>query len=102
MLLNTNFTGNPTAWFVADAGLRNTGNVGALLNVKAVFEQAGSGPIVYVIKRVKLPYHGHHTVHIKRGVSQGVVDAYQSSPGYFNQHSCSVQATIVGTYGPTH
>jgi hypothetical protein len=86
---------------VADAELRNTGNVGIKLNVKAVWKQAGSNPIVKV-KKVRLGYGHHRAVHFKVPISTGQVDAYQSAPGYFNDNACSVNATITSTFGRTH
>ena len=53
MLLNTDFNSATTGWLVADAELRNTGNVGININVKAVWKQAGSGPIIKV-KHVRI------------------------------------------------
>jgi hypothetical protein len=55
MLLNSDFESSISGWLVADAELKNTGNVGIKLNVKVVWKQAGSNPIVKV-KKVRLGY----------------------------------------------
>ncbi|HET7171890.1 MAG TPA: hypothetical protein VFI18_09670 [Gaiellales bacterium] len=101
MLLNSDFESSIAGWLVGDAELRNTGNVGIKLNVKAVWKQAGSNPIVKV-KKVRLGYGHHRAVHFKLPVSTGQVDAYQSAPGYFNDNACSVNATITSTFGRRH
>jgi hypothetical protein len=98
MLLNSDFESSVSGWLVADAEVRNTGNVGIKLNVKAVWKQAGSNPIIKV-KRVRLGYGHHRAVHFKLPVSTDQVDAYQSAPGYFNDNACSVNATITTTFG---
>jgi hypothetical protein len=101
MLLNTDFNSSTMGWLVADAELRNTGNIGINVNVKAVWKQAGSGPIIKV-KHVRIGYGHHRAIHFKLPVTQGQVDAYQSAPGYFNNGACSVSATIISNFGRAH
>jgi hypothetical protein len=101
MLLNSDFNSSISGWLVADAELRNTGNVGVTVNVKAAWKQAGSNPIVKV-KHVRLGYGHHRAVHFKLPVTTEQVDAYQSAPGYFNNSACSVKGTIMGNFGRTH
>lgn len=101
MLLNSDFESSVSGWLVADAELKNTGNVGIKLNVKAVWKQAGSNPIVNV-KKVRLGYGHHRAVHFKVPISTDQVDAYQSAPGYFNDNACSVNATITSNFGRVH
>lgn len=101
MLLNSDFESSISGWLVADAELKNTGNVGIKLNVKAVWKQAGWNPIVKV-KKVRLGYGHHRAVHFKVPISTDQVDAYQSAPGYFNDSACSVNATITSNSGRTH
>jgi hypothetical protein len=101
MLLNSDFNSSISGWLVADAELRNTGNVGVTVNVKAAWKQAGSNPIVKV-KHVRLGYGHHRAVHFKLPVTTEQVDAYQSAPGYFNNGACSVKGTIMGNFGRTH
>ena len=64
MLLNTDFNSSTMGWLVADAELKNTGNVGINVNVKAVWKQAGSGPIIKV-KHVRIGYGHHRAIHFK-------------------------------------
>jgi hypothetical protein len=101
MLLNSDFESSVSGWLVADAELKNTGNVGINVNVKAVWKQAGSNPIVKV-KKVRLGYGHHRAVHFKVPISTDQVDAYQSAPGYFNNSACGVNATITSNFGRTH
>ncbi len=101
MLLNSDFESSVSGWLVADAELKNTGNVGLKFNVKAVWKQAGSNPIVKV-KHVRLGYGHHRAVHFKVPISTDQVDAYQSAPGYFNDNTCSVNATITSNFGRVH
>jgi hypothetical protein len=101
MLLNSDFESVVSGWLVADAELKNTGNVGIKVNVKAVWKQAGSNPIVKV-KKVRLGYGHHRAVHFKVPISTDQVDAYQSAPGYFNDSACGVNATITSNFGRTH
>jgi len=101
MLLNSDFNSSITGWLVADAELRNTGNIGINVNVKAVWKQAGSGPIIKV-KHVRVGYGHHRAIHFKVPITQGQVDAYQSAPGYFNNSACGVNATIISNFGRTH
>jgi hypothetical protein len=101
MLLNSDFESSVSGWLVADAELRNTGNVGIKVNVKAVWKQAGSNPIVKV-KGIRLGYGHHRAVHFKLPISTDQVDAYQSAPGYFNDNACSVNATITSNFGRVH
>ena len=101
MLLNSNFESSVTGWLVADAELRNTGNVGITVNVKAVWKQAGSNPIVRV-KKVRIGYGHHRAVHFKLPITQDQVAAYQSAPGYFTNGACSVKGTITSNFGRTH
>jgi hypothetical protein len=101
MLLNTDFNSSTSGWLVADAELRNTGNIGININVKAVWKQAGSNPIVKV-KHVRIGYGHHRAVHFKLPITQGQVEAYQSAPGYFNDNACSVNATITSNFGQVH
>lgn len=101
MLLNSDFNSSTTGWLVADAELRNTGNVGVTVNVKAAWKQAGSNPIVKV-KHARLGYGHHRAVHFKLPITTDQVDAYQSAPGYFGGSACSVKATIMRNFGRTH
>jgi hypothetical protein len=101
MLLNSDFESSVSGWLVADAELKNTGNVGVKVNVKAVWKQAGSNPIVEV-KKIRLGYGHHRAVHFKLPLSTDQVDASQSAPGYFNDNACSVNATITSNFGRVH
>ena len=101
MLLNSDFESSVSGWLVADAELRNTGNVGITVNVKAVWKQAGSNPIVRV-KKVRIGYGHHRAVHFKLPITQDQVAAYQSAPGYFTNGACSVKGTITSNFGRTH
>lgn len=51
--------------FVADATLRNTGNIGIVARVTATWNQSGSGPMREV-KNVKVPYRRNKVVHFTR------------------------------------
>ena len=101
MLLNSDFNSSVTGWLVADAELTNTGNIGINVNVKAVWKQAGSGPIIK-LKHVRLGYGHHRAIHFKVPIGTGQVDAYQSAPGYFDGRGCSVAATIISNFGQAH
>lgn len=81
--------------FVADAKLHNTGNVGTVDKVKAVWFLAGGGKVVRS-KTVRLHVHRSKRVGFTVPASQDQIDRYQSQSGYNN---CKVRVTMIDTFG---
>ncbi len=105
LTLNSDFdeilAGGPVGWFVADAEVRNTGNVGIVVQVTGRFKQAGSRALT-MRKNARVPYDERKNVHFKLPVQQQVASAFQSAPGYFEGRACSVGARITDSFGNPH
>jgi hypothetical protein len=81
--------------FLGDARIRNTGNVGLVVNVVATWAQAGSPPVAEK-KRVRIPFGGRKVVRFNRAASQEELDLHQAVDRY---PACKVRATIIDTFG---
>lgn len=90
------FTSNTTHGFrfIADATLTNTGNIGTIDVVKAVWFQGGGAKVVKT-KTVKLPKGATRRVGFSVPVSQDQIDLIQS----LNGDDCKVTVTMVDTFG---
>ena len=91
-----NFTESESGYrFVADARLRNTGNIGVIVHVKAIWFLAGGAEAVEE-KTVKLPYRANKRIGFVRVASQDEIDQHQSL-GY--NDNCKVKVNILETFG---
>ena len=81
--------------FVADAKLHNTGNVGTIDEVKAIWYQAGGGKIVET-KKVRSRPGQTVRVGITKPVGQDQIDLIQSLD-YGDE--CKVKVTMIDTFG---
>ena len=81
--------------FVADAHIKNAGNVGIEVDVTASWDQIGGAPFK-ATKTVRIPYGGKKKVSFTRVATQDQIDRHQST----NAH-CRVKARIVETFGET-
>lgn len=85
--------------FVASAKMRNTGNVGIVVKVKARFDQVASANVTDE-KTVNIPVGKSRTAKFSIPATSGQVDEYQASPDYFGDgDSCKVHVTITDTFG---
>lgn len=80
--------------FVADATLHNTGNVGTVTEVKAVWFQAGGGKVTET-KTVRIRPGQHKRVGITKLVGQDEIHLIQALDG----DDCKVTASMVDTFG---
>jgi hypothetical protein len=83
--------------FLADVTLHNTGNVGTVDEVKAIWLQAGGGRVVET-KTVRVPAGGRKRVGFTKPVGQNEIDLIQAV-GY--GRNCKVTVAMVDTFGPT-
>lgn len=84
---------------VGDAKIRNTGNIGIVVNVKASWDRAGFGPFRSK-KEVRLETGQRKTVHLRQRITQEGIDEVQSSGGYQGQGNfCRVKVKIIDTFG---
>jgi hypothetical protein len=79
--------------FVADATVRNTGNVGIVVKLTGTWDQIGGAP-VKVVKTVSVPTEGRKIVHLLRVASSDEIDRHQSA-----NSRCNVKATIIDSFG---
>lgn len=80
--------------FVADATVTNTGNVGTVSRVTAIWEQIGT-EAVKKTKTVRVKAGGKGKVGFTVPVSQEQIDLHQSADG-----ECTVRSRIIDTFGP--
>lgn len=90
------FTENTTKGFrfIADATLTNTGNIGTINVVKAVWFLGGGDKLVKT-KKVKLPQGATRRVGFSVPVNSDQIDLIQSLSG----DDCKVTVTMVDTFG---
>jgi len=81
--------------FVADATLHNTGNIGTVTKVTAIWFQAGGGKITES-KTVKVKAGHNKRVGFLKQVGGDEIDLIQAIDG----KQCRVAAAIVDTFGP--
>ena len=81
--------------FLADARIRNTGNIGIVLRVRAAWDQIAAPPIREE-KTVRLRPGQGRQVNFVRVVSQNELDLHQSVEQF---PKCRVKATIIDTFG---
>jgi hypothetical protein len=79
--------------FVADAAVRNTGNIGIIVRVRATWAQIG-GPPVARTKAVRVPVQKGRTVRFDLPATQLQIDRHQSAGS-----RCRVRGTMVNTFG---
>lgn len=90
----------PTGFrFVADANLKNTGNVGVVARVHAIWFQAGGTKVEMTKFGVRIPYRGNKRVGFLKQVGNDEIDLIQAL-NYDDQ--CKVEVVMVDTYGETH
>jgi hypothetical protein len=82
--------------FVADARLKNVGNIGVEVKVVATWDLAG-GQRVKAVKTVQLPEGKSKRVGFVEVATQDQIDAHQSLG--FEQENCRVRATLTDTLG---
>ena len=82
--------------FLADANLKNVGNVGLQVKATAVWFLAGGGSIKQS-KTVNVPLGGEKRVGFMEVASQDEIDRHQALG--FSQKTCTVKAAIVDTFG---
>ena len=80
---------------VADARVRNTGNIGIVTRVVATWDRAGR-PQLKAEKEVRVPYGATKSVHFRAPIDQATSDAIYSA------NRCDLDITIVNTYGEAH
>lgn len=85
--------------FVADANLKNTGNVGVVSRVHATWFQAGGGKVEMTKFGVRIPYNGNKRVGFLKQVGENEIDLIQAM-NYDDQ--CKVDVVMVDTYGEAH
>lgn len=85
--------------FVADANMRNTGNVGVVARVHAIWFQAGGGKVEMTKFGVRIPYKGTKRVGFLKQVGSDEIDLIQAM-NYDEQ--CKVEVVMVDTYGDAH
>lgn len=85
--------------FVADAKLRNTGNVGVVARVHAIWFQAGGGKVEMTRFGVQIPYNGSKRVGFTKQVGSDEIDLIQAM-NYDDQ--CKVEVVMVDTFGEAH
>lgn len=91
------FTESETGYrFVADARLRNTGNIGTVTRVTARWFLAG-GAEVTARKSVRMEPGTSRRVGFVRVATQDEIDRHQAL-GY-SQQTCTVKAAMVDTFG---
>lgn len=90
------FTSNtPSGYrFVADATVTNTGNVGTISRVTAIWDQVGT-EAVKSTKTIRVKAGGKRKVGFTLPVSQEQIDLHQSADG-----ECTVRSRIIDTFGP--
>jgi maltose-binding protein MalE len=99
LLLNSDFGSNVSGWLVATVQVHNTGNIGIKTRAKAVWQQAGSAPIVKV-KPLRVKVGRQKAAHFKIPIDENGVSAFQAAPGYLSGKTpCSFTATIMSTFG---
>lgn len=79
--------------FIAGGKIKNTGNVGTIIEVKVDWEILGSEPVVET-RRVKLPAGQTRSVQISVPATSDQIDAHQSAEG-----RCEADAAMVDTFG---
>lgn len=80
--------------FVADATLKNTGNVGLVVRVVASWDQIGGGPV-----------RARKQARVRTGATRKVGFIVVATSDQINRHQsagsgCRVRATIIDTFGP--
>lgn len=84
--------------FVAAAKMRNTGNVGIVVRVRARFDQVASENVTDE-KTVRIPVGKRRTAKFRIPATQTQVDEHQNSPDYFNGDACKVSVKIMDSFG---
>lgn len=79
--------------FVGGGQIRNTGNIGTIVEIKAEWEILGSDPVVET-QRVRLPAGETRSVSLSVPATSDQVDAHQSAEG-----RCEIDAELIDTYG---
>lgn len=94
MLLG-DFTENPETGyrFVAGGKVKNTGNIGTVVEVEAEWEVLGSEPVVET-RRVRLPIGQTRNVDITVPATDDQIDAHQSADS-----RCQIDGTMIDTFG---
>lgn len=82
--------------FVGDASMHNTGNIGTVNEVKAIWFLAGGGKIEET-RKVRVPAGKRKRVGITKPIGGDEIDLHQSL-GY-NTKTCKVTVSILDTYG---
>ena len=77
--------------FVANANLKNTGEIGIVVRLAAQWKQGGKGPIK-VVKIVKVPVGRTQNVGITRIATGDEIDLHQAT-----DQGCTVKASIIDT-----
>ena len=78
--------------FVANADLKNTGEIGIVVRLAAQWKQGGKGPIK-VVKTVKVPIGRTKNVGITRIATADEIDLHQAT-----DQGCTVKASIIDTF----
>lgn len=90
---------NDEYWFVGNAKMKNTGNIGLVVRVRARWDQVAS-PNLKDEKTVRIPAGRSKSVKFRVPITSAQVDEHQSSPGYAGDgDACKVTPKIVDTYG---
>lgn len=96
-----NFTATQRGYrAIAAAKIRNTGNVGIVLDVTARWDITGR-PSLRVTKTVHVPYDGFKKVDFSEVLTSDELDAMQEAALSFDNW-CGVKATITDSYGTVH
>jgi hypothetical protein len=96
---NPNFnTGTyPNAKGIASTNIKNTGNVGIVLDLKAFWNVTGSAPL-RAEQKVKVDVGGARRANLSTPIPPSELDALQTAA--LHNRWCGVNVTIVDTYGP--
>ncbi len=93
-----NTGGYPNARAIASTTVRNTGNVGIVLVVKAHWDVTG-GPSIVQTRTERISYSASKRISFSVLIGNRL-DALQTAA--FQSNWCGVKATITNTFGPTH
>lgn len=89
---------NSPSYFIGAAKMRNTGNVGIVVRVKAVWDQTSTSNVTST-KIVHMPVGSHHTTKFRVPATLDQIDELQSSPDYDTDGGCKVHVSILDSYG---
>lgn len=84
---------NGTYAFIAGGTIRNTGNVGVKVRVRARWQQLGADSIA-TTRTIRVPRGARREVHIQQPASQQQIDRFQSASS-----ACSAKGTIIDVTG---